>query len=96
MRMVYYALINLSGGEQSPYNTNEYLFLAISMVISAMFFTNIFSSILSVYGNLIFEQAFKQADLDDMNETMNCLTLTESVKDEVRQYYKKQEPSRDF
>lgn len=53
--MLYYALVNLGLGEMGPVNFEEYIFCVISMIISAFVFSIIFSQILSVYSQLIFE-----------------------------------------
>jgi hypothetical protein len=46
--LLYYSLINLGLQELAPVNPNEYFFCMVSLVMSALLYTNIFSSIASL------------------------------------------------
>lgn len=46
---LYYALINVGIGEICPVNHIDFVFLAVDMIFSAIFFSILFSEIVSLY-----------------------------------------------
>ena len=68
--LLYYSLINLGLGNVGPVNTGEVLFCVLSMVISSLVYTNIFSSIFSLNEQLLRDQTLKQIEIDDVNNIL--------------------------
>jgi hypothetical protein len=60
LTMLYYSLINLGLGEIGPINKYEMIFCIVSLVISALMFTNIFSSIASLTAILNYKEIVEQ------------------------------------
>lgn len=94
MTLLYYSLINLGLGEILPRNEYEYLFCICSMIISALVFTNVFSSISSMTQMLNQESMKQQEITDGINTIMNTIGLKECKKAHIRTYKKKTAPIR--
>lgn len=92
--MLYYSIMNLSGGEQGPRNKIEYLFCYMSLIMSAIVYTNLFGQILNQYQALIFVTIQKQKMKDLMFDVMSVLDLPFDMKTEVDIFWKITENSK--
>lgn len=94
--MIYYALINLGTGEQGPVNTEEMMWFSASLLISNLVFSIFFSNITSLLLELSIEELMHQRKIDDANELMISIDLTDCCQDDIRMFFKKHEHSEQF
>lgn len=86
---LYYSLINLASGEICPINTLEFGYLALEMIFSSVFFTVLFSDIVSIYSQLETAKIMEQQIIDQANELMNNLEFQTRSKLEINHYMQK-------
>ena len=94
--LFYYAQINLGLGEIGPVNIQESAFLAMTMIISALVFTNVFGEIVGIF-QLINREAFElEQDKIRTNTMLEALEINLEAKFEINEFNQRNQPSKTF
>jgi hypothetical protein len=87
--MVYYSILAIGQNDYMPKNEEEYAFCMIVLLFSAILNTIIFGNIASMASSVAAKSLHFQHMIDDVNSVMDDLKLHESVKTQVREFFKK-------
>lgn len=94
--MYYYALINLGLGEIGPSNPIELGFCSLSMVISSIFFTYVFSTIATLHSQINTSTINQEEIINKINDAMSRLDLSQDLRSSINYYILKTRPLREF
>lgn len=102
MIMMYYAIMDLSGNDFGPVNTEEYIYLICTMLISLMLQTLFFGDIAVIVKSFFKSMSEQQAEYDKAIESILWMNsyfpgdISEKDMDNILSFLSKTAPSKEY